>query len=411
MSDVLVVGGGIVGVATALALQEAGRDVVLVDRREVGQETSYGNAGVIQAEAVEPYPLPLSLSTFLKIAFKRSNDVNYHVSALPSCLRPLWQYFRASLPARHKAISRTYAGLIRRATADHAPLIAAAGADRLIRRTGLRFVYRSQQALDAAASEAGRIAGDYGVAVVTESAAGLAIAEPHLKPGLAGAILYPESWSCSDPGGLTQAYAGLFTSRGGSIVKADAASLCEAGSGWSVATSGGVVSAREAVIALGPWSPGLLKRFGYDIHFLRKRGYHRHFTGGGTLNAPMLAAESATVISPMQKGLRVLTGAEFASFEAPPSPVQLRRSIIAAAHLIDLGTPVETEAWLGSRPCMPDMLPLAGKAPRHKGLWFHFGHGHQGFTLGPTTAALLAEEMGTGKAPVPDLSPARLRYL
>ncbi|MEE4014837.1 FAD-binding oxidoreductase [Roseibium sp. FZY0029] len=411
MADVLVLGGGMVGVATALALQDAGRDVVLVDRRQVGEETSYGNAGAIQTEAVEPYPLPLALSTLLKIAFKRSNDVSYHLNALPSYLRPLWHYFRASLPARHRAISRTYAGLVRRATTDHAPLIAAAGADNLIRRTGIRFVYRSQLALDAAAAEARRLSSDYGVEVVLQSAAALAVDEPHLKPGLAGAVHWPETWSCADPGGLTQAYARLFVSRGGSIVKGDAATLHEAENGWSVTASDGPVSAPEAVIALGPWSAELLKRFGYDIPLLRKRGYHRHFTGGGSLNAPMLLAESATVLSSMQKGLRVLTGAELASLDAPPTPVQLRRSTIAAASVINLGTPVETEAWFGSRPCMPDMLPLAGKAPRHKGLWFHFGHGHQGFTLGPTTARLLVEEMYTGKAPVPDLSPARLRYL
>ncbi|WP_290690811.1 NAD(P)/FAD-dependent oxidoreductase, partial [Haematobacter sp. UBA3484] len=61
--------------------------------------------------------------------------------------------------------------------------------------------------------------------------------------------------------------------------------------------------------------------------------------------------------------------------------------------LFDLGDPVETTPWSGTRPCMPGMLPLVGAAPNHKGLWFNFGHGHQGFTLGPTTALLLAEQM------------------
>ncbi|AXS40098.1 FAD-dependent oxidoreductase [Breoghania sp. L-A4] len=411
MADVLVLGAGMVGVSTALALQEAGRDVVLADRKGPGLETSYGNAGVIQSEAVEPYPLPLALTTLLKIAFKRGNSVNYHWNALPSYLRPLRLYFAASLPARHKAISQTYAGLIRRATADHAPLIAAAGADNLIRRTGLRFVYRSQPALDAAAANAARLASEYGVQVVAQSPSELAVAEPHLNPGLAGAVYWPEAWSCADPGGLTQAYAALFASRGGRILVSDADTLCERGGGWAVSSHEGPVTAKEVVIALGPWSPVLLNRFGYDIPLLRKRGYHRHFAGGGTLNAPLLHDESATVLSSMVKGLRILTGAELACFDAAPTPVQLRRSTAAAAGLIDIGKPVEAEVWSGCRPCMPDMLPLTGKAPRHKGMWFHFGHGHQGFTLGPTTAALLAEEMITGQVPVPELSPARLRNL
>ncbi|WP_292896726.1 NAD(P)/FAD-dependent oxidoreductase [Nitratireductor sp.] len=384
MHDVLVLGGGMVGVSTALALQAAGRDAAFIDRQDVGQETSYDNAGVIQTEAVEPHPLPLALTTFIRSAFTRSNDVNYHLTALPAYLCPLWLYFTLSLPARHKEISRTYAGLVRRATADRAPLIAVAGADNLIRRTGLRFVYRSQQGIDASTAEAERISRDYGVEVAIESPSELAQAESHLKPGLAGAVHWPETWSCAAPGELTRSYAALFASRGGRIVTAD------------VTSPGGDVSAKEIVVAPGPWSP-----------MLRKRGYHRHSTGGGTLNAPMLLGESATVLSPMQKGLRVLTGAELAS----STPVQLQRSTAAASELIDLGEPVETGPWYGSRPCMPDVLPLAGKAPLHKGLWFHFGHSHQRFTLGPTNAALLAEEMTSGSAPVPDLSPARLRYL
>ena len=170
-------------------------------------------------------------------------------------------------------------------------------------------------------------------------------------------------------------------------------------------------STQDAVIALGPWSPEFLKRFGYTITMLRKRGYHLQFTGGATISAPFLDAETATVISPVREGLRVLTGAELARFDAQPTPVQMQRSTRAAEELLDLGAPVEADAWYGNRPCMPDMLPLAGPAPRHKGLWFHFGHGHQGFTLGPTTANALAETMAGGSAPIPELLPARLRSL
>ncbi|MCB1479525.1 MAG: FAD-binding oxidoreductase [Rhodobiaceae bacterium] len=411
MSEVLVLGGGMVGVSTALALQAAGRDVVLVDRKPPGRETSYGNAGVIQSEAAEPYALPLAPSMLLKIAFKQTNDVNYHLSALPSYLRPLLAYFRSSLPARHKALSGVYSKLTRRATEDHAPLIAAAGADNLILRNGLRIIHRSQAAFEASVNDAERMARDYAIALRIETSAELDAAEPHLKPVLAGAIHWPDSWSCVDPGGLTQAYAGLFVSRGGTIALGDANTLEEAGGGWRMTTADGPVTAQDAVIALGPWSPEFLKRFGYTITMLRKRGYHLQFTGGATISAPFLDAETATVISPVREGLRVLTGAELARFDAQPTPVQMQRSTRAAEELLDLGAPVEADAWYGNRPCMPDMLPLAGPAPRHKGLWFHFGHGHQGFTLGPTTANALAETMAGGSAPIPELLPARLRSL
>lgn len=408
MPDVLVLGAGMVGVSTALALQAQGQEVVLVDRTSPGHETSYGNAGLIQAEAAEPYAFPRDLASLLRVIFKRGNDVNYHLDALPDQWRPLLGYFQASAPARHQIISRSYAKLTHRSTADHAPLIAAAGVEALIRREGFRKMFRSPGEFERSVAQAERVARQYDLALRIMDGAELAAAEPALKIACAGAFHWLDSWSCSDPGALTQAYADLFVARGGRIQTADASSLEQDGRMWSVGVRWGRFAARHVVVALGPWSPLLLQKFGYHVPLLRKRGYHRHYTGGTTLNLPMLDVENGAALSPMRAGFRVLTGAEIARFDAPPTPVQMVRAEQAARELLDLGEPAEAEPWFGNRPCMPDMLPLVGAAPRHKNLWFHFGHGHQGFTLGPTTAALLAEEIITGQVPMPELSPQRL---
>ena len=408
MSDVLVLGAGMVGVSTALALQAIGRDVVLIDRKAPGRETSYGNVGIIQSEAVEPYALPRDIPSLTRIALKRGNDVNYHLAALPQYVRPLWLYYWFSAPERHKVISRSYAKLAQRSTADHQPLIQASGADALIRRTGMRFIFHSEPSLEAGIAEANRIASEYGVPMRIMDGAEVAAAEPALKTRLAGAVHWTSSWSCVDPGGLTDAYAKLFVARGGTLVEGDAMTLARQGHGWTVEGPAGPINAREAVVALGPWSGLLLERFGYHIPLFRKKGYHRHFKGGATLTMPILDRDYSFCLAPMRAGMRVNTGAEIARFDARPTPKQLARSEAIAAEMLDLGEPVESEPWTGHRPCMPDMLPLVGPAPRHEGLWFHFGHGHQGFTQGPTTSALLAEEMHTGKAPMPELSPSRL---
>jgi D-amino-acid dehydrogenase len=93
----------------------------------------------------------------------------------------------------------------------------------------------------------------------------------------------------------------------------------------------------------------------------------------------------------MRRGLRLTTGAEFARVDAPATPVQLGKAEALARELIDLGPALPEAPWLGARPCVADMLPLIGTAPRHRGLWLHLGHAHQGFTLGPASARLLAE--------------------
>ena len=112
------------------------------------------------------------------------------------------------------------------------------------------------------------------------------------------------------------------------------------------------------------------------------------------------------MLAPMSRGIRLTTGAEFARRDAPPTPVQLARVTPRAQEIFPLGEKAEPQFWLGRRPCLPDMLPIIGPAPRHRGLWFDFGHHHLGFTLGPVAGRLLAEMM-TGEAAFTDPSPYR----
>lgn len=408
--DVLVLGAGMVGVCTALQLALRGHRVTLVDRREPGRETSYGNAGIVQCDAVEPYAFPRDLATLLRVACKRGADVNYHLAALPALVRPLWQYWRNSAPARHQGIAPAYAALTQRSPAEHERLMALAGADDLVRRDGYLFVYREASTLAAAVDLARRTDERFGVPHRVLDADQLALAEPALRQRLAGAIHWLEPWSVSDPGELVSRYARLFQQQGGRLLRGDASTLRSRGQQWTVRTDDGEVSAPHAVIALGPWSDSLLRTWGYRYPLFVKRGYHRHFLGAPAPRLALLDADRGLVIAPMQRGVRITTGAEFARLDAPPTPVQMDRAQALAAELLELGAPVEAQPWLGARPCTGDMLPVIGAAPRHPGLWFNFGHSHQGFTMGPLTGRLLAELI-EGVAPVVDPIPYDPRRL
>lgn len=403
MRSAIVLGGGMVGVGTALHLQSRGWSVALVDRKEPGRETSYGNAGIIQSEAVRPYAMPHDLAGLFDIASGRTNDVHYDLLALPSHLRPLLQYWWNSFPKRHEHIAKTYARLIGRAAPEHEPLIAASGAGNLVRRDGFRVIHRHQAQFDKEVREAETARDAFGVKFKVLSARELAQAEPGLSNSGLGGLQWLEPWTVADPGSLVSSYADLFVRRGGRFVHGDANSLAQTGSGWSVRSSDGQIDAEAAVVALGPWSPEFLKRFGYDIPMVRKRGYHRHYSGGAPLDLPLRDAAFGYLMNPMVKGVRITTGAELSGPDAKLTPVQLGKAETAARQLIDLGQPVEPEPWLGTRPCMPDMLPVIGPAARHKGLWLHFGHGHQGFTLGPATGRILAEMM-SGESPDVDVT-------
>lgn len=391
-----------VGVSTALALQMLGDSVALIDRNGIGRETSYGNAGAIQTEAVEPYAFPRNLATLARVAMRRSDEVHWHLGAMPEHLRPLLAYWRNSSPQGHARASHHYREIVARADQFHAPLIAAAGAEALIERGGYYVIHRSAGALDLACRDAERLGAAWGVTSRRIGPDALATLEPGLKLHLPGAVHFPDVWTCRDPGGLTQAYADLFQSRGGSFAQGDAQTLIQTGRGWQVMTESGAIDAERVVLALGPWSAQVAQRFGYRIPLFRKRGYHRHFGPDGGPRHPLYDDERATFLAPMNQGLRLCTGAEFTQMDAEIDWRQIRRSEMAARELFDFGAPVEAKPWFGHRPCLPDMLPVIGEAPRHPGLWFHFGHGHQGFTAGPASAQILASAMSGQPLPIAD---------
>lgn len=404
--DVLVLGAGMVGVSAALHLLARGRDVILIDRQKLaGEGTSYGNAGLIECASVFPYMFPRSLAEILRYATNRAPQLHYHLSDLPAFLPWLVRYYRASSPERAQRSAMAALPLIRRSLIEHETLIAEADASELMRKTGWIKLFRSDATLGKALGDFER-ARQYGVHGEILDQKAIALREPHLGGDFAGAIHFTEPGFVLDPGGLTKAYATLFERRGGRFLVGDARRLEQTSGGWRIGVDDGAASAREVVVALGPWSDLAFAPLGYTIPLAVKRGYHLHLAprGNAVLNHPVLDFDQGFVLAPMSRGIRLTTSVELARRDAPPSPVQLERALPRAHALFPLGEPVEAKPWMGARPCLPDMLPVIGRAPRHQGLWFDFGHHHHGLTLGPATGRLLAEMM-TGEVPFADPTP------
>jgi D-amino-acid dehydrogenase len=405
-ADVLVLGAGMVGVGAALHLQQRGRDVMLVDRHELaGEETSFGNAGIIESASVFPLMFPRDFGQILQYAMNRAPQVRYELRDLPSVLPWLLRYFLASSPDRALHSAMAELPLIRRSLIEHEALMAEAGVPELLQRTGWLKLFRTDATLAAAVAELER-ARRYGVAGEVLDREAIAAREPNLTGTFAGAVYLPAPGFVPDPGGLAKAYAALFKRKGGRFLVGDARMLEQVDGGWRLAGHGGAAVAREAVVALGPWSDLVFRPLGYSIPLAVKRGYHLHLAprGNAVLRHPVLDTDLGYLLAPMNRGIRLTTGVEFARRDAPPTPVQLQQALPRAHKLFPLGEAVDAEPWVGARPCLPDMLPVIGKAPRHAGLWFDFGHQHHGLTLGPATGRLLAEMM-TGETPFADPNP------
>jgi D-amino-acid dehydrogenase len=299
------------------------------------------------------------------------------------------------------------------ALAEHEDLVEASGARHLVRKTGWIKLFRTAQKRDHEFSAAESLKSSFGTVFERLDAGQLQLQEPDVRPDFIGGLHWNEPWCVSDPAALVGAYVRYFEELGGNFVRGDAMSLEERKSSWRFKSTEGKIEAKEAVVALGPWSSDLTTRLGYRFPIGVKRGYHMHYSlkNGSVLNNCMVDAERGYLLAPMARGLRLTTGVEFALRDAPSTPIQLERAEKIARQSFPLANRVDQHAWLGSRPCTTDMLPILGRAPRHDRLWFAFGHGHHGLTNGPLTGRLMAQLI-TREDPLIDpvpYSPLRFR--
>ena len=135
-TDAMVLGAGIVGTSIALHLARRGLSVALIDRAGIGEQTSYGNAGIIEGNTIFPPAFPSSVSALLRIAFKRASEANYHVSFLPKIAPWLLEFRAASRPEKLAETAQLIRPLFSRAVGEHETLLAEAGATKYLRKTG-----------------------------------------------------------------------------------------------------------------------------------------------------------------------------------------------------------------------------------------------------------------------------------
>jgi D-amino-acid dehydrogenase len=392
-TDVVVIGAGIVGVSTAIAVQQLGLSVILLDRREPGQETSYGNAGILSSGSIMPVNGPAiwsGLPTYLgnqhpAMRWRRG----WPLAHVNWGLRFLANATAAATRPRSQALH----GLIQESLRVHRRWIPAAGVSHRLRETGWLKAWR-HDGHAAAAAEHGFLQ-SYGIASAVLDRQDIAGLEPGIQPVYQVGLLHKDTASVDSPGAVVAAYARMFAAAGGAIRRGAAKTLTRTGADWRVTLDGPGRSpdlvAGHLVVALGPWSPELLHPLGYGVPMAFERGYHQEFKANADhrLMRPIHDADHGFVITPVETGVRITSGVEFAPRDAPSSFLQLRAAIPRAAEIAPLGEPVG-EPWRGARPTLPDSLPMIGAAPRHPGVWLAFGHQHIGFSTGPGTGTAIA---------------------
>jgi D-amino-acid dehydrogenase len=400
--DVAVLGAGIVGTSAGVAARERGLSVIVIDRREPGSETSYGNAGVLSSGSILPLNKPSLWSALPSYLANTSAALRWDPLWVMKNLDWVTRFLANAVPSRTRPRATALHGLINASLKLHRQWIVKAGAPQRIRETGWLKAWRSD-AIDAAKAEQAFLA-EFGIKSELLDRQVISALEPNILPVYKVGLLHTQTASVDSPGAVTKAYAQMLKGLGGEVRQSEIKSIEPAGDGWRVTLSDGAIAARHVVVALGPWSADILRPLGYRVPLATERGYHQEFTPNPArrLQRPIHDAEGSFLMTPMENGIRVTSGVELADRDAPSSFAQLDMVVPLARGVVEFGDAVG-EPWRGARPTLPDSLPMIGKAPRHQGLWLAFGNQHIGFTTGPATGDAIAA-MISGEKPSFDTS-------
>ena len=407
--ETVVVGAGIVGICTALYLQEKGRQVTLIDRMPPGEGTSSGNAGIISVGSVHPEAMPGIWKEIPHMLLQRMAPIALRPAYAPRLLPWFARFLSSSSPAKADQSSAAISALSSRALDYLQPLVDKAGARALLRQEGTLYINETPSQFAAArlnCSYYQRRDVDYQLVDGSE----LADLEPNLRSGLAGAVLVPAGAQTLSPLALSRSLFRLFQQQGGEFLAAEVRGFKLEGKRVTALYTdrdmpsnqmlssqelSNQVPCREVFITAGAYSKTLAKQLGSSVPLDTERGYSVDLPSPGIeLKRPLLFAGRAFAATSMTDGLRLAGTVEFAGLKAAPNYQRAHNLARQAAYLFPrLNAPEgqnEGIPWMGFRPSVPDTVPVISASPHFDNAFFGFGHGHLGLTQAAVTGAMLA---------------------
>src|SRR5579859_567417 len=390
--NIAVIGAGVVGMSAALYLQRDGHRVSVIDARAPGTLTSYGNAGGIVTGAVTPTSTPDLWKEIPTMLFDRSSPIRLRWRYLPQLAPWLARFL---LAGRRSAVDRSAAALapiLRQANEAHRELASLAGIHDVLRPVGWLKAYETEKGFAGSALER-ELMSRHGIRFEVLNQDELRQLEPGLAPKFVKALFQPDSGFASYPWKLVDGYGQYFAQGGGEFLHENVRRLePREGGGVRIRSERGIRDFDAVVVAAGAWSARLAAGIGDHVSLEAERGYHLNLEPGdaGELRRPVVFPERVFAMAPMQDGIRINSGIELASLEAPPDFSRIYKLLPhARAALPGLSDRVNRE-WMGYRPSTPDSVPVIGASPRYPSVIYAFGHGHLGLTLGPATGRLVA---------------------
>lgn len=404
MTEVVVIGAGVVGLSVALMAQSRGLSVTVVDREGPAAGASAGNAGAFAFTDI----LPLASPGILKKAPKWLLDPLGPLSIPPAYalqITPwLYRFWRACSPRAVAASAAAQTALMDLSRDELEPFLTATGTMPMLRKDGNLQVYESDAEFRASLSGwAARTA--HGIEFRHMGRDEMAALQPGLSPRFIKGTFTPGWWSIADPKLYVLALADRFRAQGGTILRAEVVALKPQDGGVSIQTTAEPIKADKVVLSAGAFSHRIAATLGERIPLETERGYNTTLPSDALdLRCQVTFGGHGFVISRLSTGIRVGGAVELGGLALPPnykrSEAMLRK---AKAFLPGLKTEGGTQ-WMGFRPSLPDSLPAIGRSRASSRIIHAFGHGHLGLTQSAGTARLVADLL-TDTTPALDLAP------
>lgn len=391
--DVLVIGGGVIGLACAHYLRQAGRAVRVIEQGAVGVGASHGNCGLVFTSDLVPLCVPGAVRQEVRGLLRRTSSLFIKPALDMGRIFWLLRFVRMCRADHVRHAIRARAAILKSSEHLFDVLLGPGGLAAEYEKRGVLLVFRSEAAMQGYAA-VNDLLRPHGLAAEALVGKALREAEPALRRDVYGAW-YHRGDSHLRPDKLLASWKQALARSG--VVIEEGCRLerfrCAAGCVEAAVTNRGERAAREFVLAAGAWSGPLVAQLGLKLPMQPGKGYSI------TMDRPVVCPrtpcylyERRVVATPWRSGYRLGGTMEFSGFNTALNPHRLAALPAAAGeYLTDpVGHPV-VEEWTGLRPMTYDDLPVIGRAPRFRNLTLATGHGMLGVTTAPATGRLAAE--------------------
>ncbi|MEJ7746256.1 MAG: FAD-dependent oxidoreductase [Luteimonas sp.] len=398
--DVLIIGGGVIGLCCALALLEAGRGVRVLEAGKTGCGSSHGNCGTITPSHAPPLAAPGMITQAMR--WMLTPDAPLYVK--PSIDPALWAWllqfagrcnardWRQGMQARSALLNDSRQRLSQWVR-DYRLACA-------FDESGVDYVYRDRRRLEKDASQYAALR-QFGIATEAFDAAAYAREEPALRDDISvGALRFAGDASLR-PNDYVAELARVVRGQGGVIEEGcRVEAVSSEATGVAVSTSRGVRRGRDAVIALGAWSPSLAKSLHIKLPIQPGKGYSITYSRPRLApRRPIVLKDVSVCVTTWEDGYRLGSTMEFSGYDSTLNRTRLDALERGArAYLREPVGPERREEWFGWRPMTYDDVPIIGRAPGHDHVWLATGHGMLGVSMSTGTGQLIADLI-TANAP------------